>query len=114
MLPHRFADDADADQEQEKQAEQAGSKQEQDTADGKGDAAGDAAVQEPDPKRQATEAKKAELEADAPIGGGAKPSGEIEEGRIYFIYRCCGPDAVSHIIHAELVPSSEGACANWW
>jgi hypothetical protein len=43
---------------------------------------------EPDAKRQATDAAKAELAADAPIGGGPKPSNVIEEGRIYFVYRC--------------------------
>lgn len=79
--------DAPADQEKNKQAEEGADGQKQDAADGKGDAAGDAATQEPAPKRQATDAKKAELEADAPIGGGAKPGDDIEEGRIYFIYR---------------------------
>ena len=72
--------------------------------DGKGATAGDAKppgddakeataddatkADEPDAKRQATDAVKAELAADAPIGGGPKPSNVIEEGRIYFIYRC--------------------------
>lgn len=41
----------------------------------------------PSPKRQATEAKKVELDAAAPLGAGAKPENVLEEGRIFFIYR---------------------------
>lgn len=63
------------------------------TADDAKEATADDATKadEPDAKRQATEAAKAELAADAPIGGSPKPSNVIEEGRIYFIYRCMCP-----------------------
>lgn len=59
-----------------------GAKAEEETA-----AAEEPAPEEPVPKRQATEAKKAELAADAPISSGPKPDNVVEEGRIYFIYR---------------------------
>lgn len=67
---------------------------------------------EPDAKRQATEAAKADLAADAPIGGGPKPSNVIEEGRIYFIYRCtCG------VLHTKgnrsLAPRSRSGANTW-
>lgn len=41
----------------------------------------------PSPKRQATEARKDGLDAEAPLGAGPKPKNVLEEGRIYFIYR---------------------------